>query len=230
MRYCIGDIHGCYKTFKELILQLFLESKHPDIYIVGDIIDRGPNSKAVIDLIFDLRQQGFTIECVCGNHEDMLKEAYQKNLKLNDTKWQLNGAKSTISSFNPQADLNLKVKELIPNHYYKYLSSLPYFIELDDYIIVHAGLNFKANNPFSDLESMLWTREENYDYNVSKGRKIIHGHTPVPFDQIRSNLTSNQVNVINIDSGCVYTQHPGLGSLTAINLDTNKLFNIPNID
>lgn len=230
MRFCIGDIHGCYETFKELIRQIFNESSNPKIYIVGDIIDRGPNPKAVIDLIFDLKQKGHSIECICGNHEDMLLQAYTTNLKISDTKWQLNGAKSTICSFNPKANLNLKVKELIPYKYYKYLSSLPYFIELEDYIIVHAGLNFKLNNPFSDFETMLWTRKEQYDVKASKGRKIIHGHTPIPFNQIKSNITSKRSNVINIDSGCVYTQHPNLGSLTAFNLDTTILFNIKNMD
>lgn len=230
MRYCIGDIHGCYRTFKELIRQIFSESKHPNIYIVGDVIDRGPNPKAVIDLIFDLKKQGFTIECICGNHEDMLIQAYTKNLKITDTRWHLNGAKTTIKSFNSQADLNLRIKELIPENYYDYLRSLPYYIELEDYIIVHAGLNFKANNPFTDIENMLWTREEQYSYEATKGRKIIHGHSPLPFGQIKSNIASKHSNVINIDSGCVYTQYPNLGSLTAINLDTNMVFNVVNID
>lgn len=229
MKYCIGDIHGCSETFRKIIQLIFKEDEHPEIYLVGDLIDRGPNSKAVIDYIIDLINKGTKIHAVRGNHEEMFLDAYKNNYKIADTNWSFNGAEATIKSFVPQPDLNLIVKELIPEQYFHVLESLPYFIELEDYIIVHAGLNLNIKNPFTDFETMLWKRyEENMDQTYQK-KKIIHGHTPIPFNQIKTNFLSVKSH-INIDSGCVYTHHTNLGSLTALNLETYNLINVTNID
>ena len=230
MRYCIGDIHGCIKTLKELIRQICLINKHSEFYFVGDLIDRGPDSKAVIDYILELKNNGLKINCVRGNHEDMLIHAYTYNQRITDSNWYYNGAENTIRSFNTTADLNKTVKHLIPEKYFRFLISLPYFIELSDYYIVHAGFNFNTKNPFTDFETMLWTREEQYNPEITKGKKIIHGHTPVPFGQIKSGIENKNTNVINIDSGCVYTNLEKLGTLTVLNMDNLELINVKNID
>jgi serine/threonine protein phosphatase 1 len=230
MRYCIGDIHGCIKTLKELINQICLVNKHPELYFVGDLIDRGPNSKAVIDYILDLKNNGLKINSVRGNHEQMLIHVYAHNLRITDSNWYFNGAENTIRSFNAIADLNKTVKDLIPEKYFHFLDSLPYFIELDDYLIVHAGFNFNSKNPFTDFETMLWTREEHNKFEFTKGKKIIHGHTPVPIELIKSRIENKNIDVINIDSGCVFTNLEKLGTLTALNMDKLELINIKNID
>lgn len=230
MRYCIGDIHGCYCTFNKLICQICKLNKNPELYFVGDLIDRGSNSKAVIDLIINLKNKGLNIRSVRGNHEEMLLYSYENNLKVTETNWNSNGALNTIRSFNSNVDLDLTTKELIPEKYFKFLYSLPYFIELDDYFIVHAGFNFNSKNPFSDIETMLWTRKEENNFEFMKGKIIIHGHTPIPFKQIESNINNKISDVINIDSGCVFTNRKDLGTLTAFNMDTRELINIKNID
>ena len=137
---------------------------------------------------------------------------------------------NTIRSFNALADLNKTVKNLIPKKYFQFLDSLPYFIELDDYIVVHAGFNFNIKNPFTDFENMLWTREEHNKFEFTKGKKIIHGHTPVPIEQINSRIKNKNTSVINIDSGCVFTNLEKLGTLTALNMDNLELLNVKNID
>ncbi|MCK5171237.1 MAG: metallophosphoesterase [Bacteroidales bacterium] len=230
MRYCIGDIHGCNKTLKELINQILLVDKQPELLFVGDLIDRGPNSKAVIDYILEFKDKGLKINCVRGNHEEMLIHAYKYNQKITDSNWNFNGAENTIRSFNALADLNKTVKDLMPEKYYRFLDSLPYFIELDDYLIVHAGFNFYAKNPFADFETMLWTREEYNKFEFTKGKIIIHGHTPVPIEQIKSRIKNKNTSVINIDSGCVFTNLEKLGTLTALNMDNLTLLNVKNRD
>jgi serine/threonine protein phosphatase 1 len=77
---------------------------------------------------------------------------------------------------------------------------------------------------------MLWIREEHNKFEFTKGKIIIHGHTPIPFKQIKLRIENKNTNVINIDSGCVFTQLPNLGGLTALNIDTKDLLNIKNID
>ncbi|NOQ27524.1 MAG: hypothetical protein GQ564_19350 [Bacteroidales bacterium] len=230
MRYCIGDIHGCYYTFNKLICQICVLDKNPELYFVGDLIDRGSNSKAVIDLIINLKNKGLKINSVRGNHEEMLLYSYENSFKVTDTNWNSNGAPNTIRSLNPIADLNLPTKELIPEKYYTFLHSLPYFIALNDYIIVHAGFNFNSKDPFSDTKTMLWTRKEENKFKFTKEKIIIHGHTPISFKQIKSNINNKITDIINIDSGCIFTNRKNLGTLTAFNLHTQELINIKNID
>ena len=97
-RIAISDIHGCYKTFQYLIqeiIQLKLEDK---LYLLGDFIDRGPGSKQVIDLVLEMQNTGFQVECTLGNHEVMMMDA-RTDLK-ESRRWMLNGGLQTMDSFN----------------------------------------------------------------------------------------------------------------------------------
>jgi len=57
MRYCIGDVHGCFKTLESLVQQILVKDKNPEFYFVGDLIDSGPDSKSVIDYLIELKQK-----------------------------------------------------------------------------------------------------------------------------------------------------------------------------
>lgn len=230
MRYCIGDIHGCSKTLQKITKQICKADKQAEFYFVGDLIDRGPNSKAVIDHIIELRDDGIHVNVVRGNHEEMMLFSYKNNLKIYDTIWASNGAEMTVKSFSAQANLDLTVKSLIPKKYYEFINSLPYYIETDDYFIVHAGFNFNSDNPFKDFESMVWTREEKNNIKFIKGKKIIHGHTPIPTEQIKSRIIDINTGIINIDSGCIFKNLPGLGFLTALNMNTIEAIFVKNVD
>jgi len=230
MQYCIGDVHGCAKTLEILILQIIRKDKNPEFYFVGDLIDRGPDSKSVIDLLIELNQKNYKVEVVRGNHEEMFLNAYTRRVPIIATNWYKNGAEQTISSFTAKYNLNKTVKDYIPEPYFNFIYELPYYIELEDYFIVHAGFNFKLLKPFEDFEYMLWTRTEQNKYEFTNGKKIIHGHTPISKEQIEHIASNNSSDVINIDSGCVYVNRNGLGYLTALNLDTMELKHVKNID
>ena len=229
MRYCIGDVHGCIKTLDKLIHEIYKLDQNPKFYFVGDLIDRGPNSKAVLDLIMNMYQNQKAIS-VLGNHEAMMLNAYNKKIKVSESIWQQNGAEKTTVSFDPDANLQLSVNHLIPKNYITFIEKLPYYIELDDYLIVHAGFNFKSKSPFTDYESMVWTREEQYNPDFTKGKKIIHGHTPLTLEQVLSRIKNKNSNNINIDSGCIYVQYKDLGNLTVFNMDNRELLSVKNID
>jgi len=230
MRYCIGDIHGCAKTLINLTEKIRKKDHAAEFYFVGDLIDRGPDSKSVIDYVMGLNKTHKNMNCVPGNHEIMMLEAYKNNLTLAQSNWQYNGGETTLRSLDPEANLNLKINELIPEKYYSYINSLPFYIELEDYFIVHAGFNFNAESPFKDYDSMIWTREELNNNEITKGKKIIHGHTPIPLKEVRSRLKKPAANNINIDTGCVYNNRKNLGILTALNLDNLELIGTENID
>lgn len=229
MRYCIGDVHGCIKTLDHLINTIYRQDTNPLFYFVGDLIDRGPNSKSVLDLVIELNTKNLAWS-VLGNHELMMLNTYSNNLALAQSMWQQNGALSTLSSFNSEADLQLPVNKLIPEKYYQFIHDLPYYIELNDYFIVHAGFDFNSKNPFTQYELMVWTRDEKNDSRYTRGKTILHGHTPVPIEQIEARVSYTSTDIINLDSGCVYIQHKGLGKLSAFNMDKKTLTTVKNID
>ena len=94
----IGDIHGCSKTLKYLLLKKLKITRSDKIYCIGDYIDRGPDSKGVIDLIIKLRKEGFQLHTIRGNHEEMMMQSIN-NQKFFD-KWMQNGGDATLKSFN----------------------------------------------------------------------------------------------------------------------------------
>jgi serine/threonine protein phosphatase 1 len=95
--FAIGDIHGCFDSFKELVENQIQLAKVDKLVLLGDYIDRGKNSKEVIDYIIDLDEKGYDIISLVGNHELLLLEAFadEKN-KLN---WIQNGGGDTLKSF-----------------------------------------------------------------------------------------------------------------------------------
>lgn len=229
-RIVIGDIHGCFQTLKTL-LELKIKITRDDyIYCVGDLIDRGPSSKRVIDYIIQLRQQDYNVNPLRGNHEDMfLRTIVDKSyMRI----WFANGAEDTLRSFNiPESVIgDFESLSLIPEIYINFIESLPFYYDLDDYLIVHAGFNFETGDIFKDVNAMIWSRYMEYNAEKAGNKTIIHGHTPVPFVGIKSNISKKANKILNIDTGCVYKDLPGYGILTGINLDTRELYYQNNLD
>jgi len=202
----------------------------PELYFVGDLIDRGPDSKSVIDYIIELNNAGVKSKSVRGNHEEMLVNAYLYKQRITDTDWYTNGAEKTMRSFNVNANISKPVNELIPEKYFDYCADLPYFMEFSEYVIVHAGLNFRISKPLTDFKAMIWSREEQYNKTLVNGKKIIHGHSPIALEMLKRKMESGITDIINIDTGCVYIHHKGLGYLTAINAETLELISVKNMD
>jgi serine/threonine protein phosphatase 1 len=114
----------------------------------------------------------------------------------------------------------------IPKAYIEYMARLPYYFELEGYLLVHAGLNFSAPDPLQDLDQMVWIRNwyEHIDRDWLGGRLIVHGHTPLQKPAILRCLdTLDEVPAINIDNGCVF-DFTDFGSLCALDLTNRRLF------
>ena len=106
-----------------------------------------------------------------------------------------------------------------------------YFIELEDYILVHAGMNFNIPDPFDDTMSMLWVRDFKVDKNKIGGKKIIHGHVPVEYGLIQLFLDSDSYDFIALDNGVYYRDSKiGFGNLMALELNSKELIAQPNVD
>lgn len=217
----ISDIHGCAITFRELVKNQIQLKPSDTLYLLGDYIDRGPNSKGVIDFIFELQAAGYTVRCLAGNHEDMMLAARSNAKRF--SYWYDAGGEQTAESFGVRVELNR-----IHEQYWNFLEKLEDYIETDEALLVHAGFNFKGGKPFADRTTMLWGRgwQRHLDRNLLGDKIIVHGHTPTPQLDIVKNLEYlNFSSILNIDSGCyVY------GHLCAFDLNSRKLFFQENLD
>ena len=218
-RFAIGDIHGCLKTFQTLLEQINY-STEDELILLGDYVDRGPDSKGVFDHIFHLREEGYKVMCLMGNHEQMLLD-FKKDDKGRKS-WLLHGGVQTLMSFDTETVRDIPVK------YIDFMTNLPSYYTTDDFIFVHGGLNFTKRNPFKDEYAMLWERawykQVNYKW---LGKKIIvHGHTPSTREEIEEMGKYIQLNqYINLDCGCyVSERRADMGFLTALNLDSHELY------
>lgn len=199
-KFAISDIHGCNDTFQRLLEKLQL-AQGDELYLLGDYIDRGPDSKGVMDTIFLLQQQGLPVHCLRGNHEQMMLDAMNGMEDEEMDNWLLNGGIATLESFSVNGNLQIEDK------YLQFMDALEIYCEVDEYILVHAGLNFNIPFPFSDEDEMLWIRNWYPDLNRNwlGERIIVHGHTPMPKEDIQLQFKNlDKLPILDIDGGCVH--------------------------
>jgi len=203
----IGDVHGCARTLKAPI-HLF----------VGDYIDRGPDSKEVVDFLLEVKNDRKTV-FLRGNHEVMLLEALELGTSRN---WMFNGGKTTLQSYGKDASV-----EDIPEGHLEFFKKTRLYYETDDYFFVHAGIpptmsieQSKADATVHDY--FFWGREHLNAFGPPWEKTVVFGHTPQPFP-------IQQRGMIGIDTGCVYSR-PGLGKLTAVLLPEEKFIQQTSLD
>ncbi|MCF8230962.1 MAG: metallophosphoesterase [Bacteroidales bacterium] len=227
------DIHGYRKTLESLFDQI-KPSKEEHLIFLGDYIDRGPDSKGTIDFIRNLQEEGYRITPLIGNHEQYFVEAYYEALNYKQgffsrkppkfKAWMEHGGKQALKSFG--------VKDLrkIPPEYISWIEDCEYYVELDDYVVVHAGLNFYKDNPFEDKHSMLWIKEYDIFPEMIGNRKIIHGHTPVNHEFIVEMVETDRYNFIDLDNGVYMLNRQGYGNLMAFEISSKQLVVQPNLE
>lgn len=219
-RFIIGDIHGCYKSLVALIEEQIKPTLDDEIYFLGDYTGKGPDSKNVVKYIIKMTKNGYNIRCLKGNHEAMLLNSLKSD-KLH-YKWLWSGGSETLRSFNTHRASELKKK------YLKFFKKLEHYIELEDFILVHGGLNFNIPNPLKDKKSMLWVRNKHIDKSKTNGKRLIVGHTPKKYKRIKRSLNED---IIFLDGGCVYSKVKNKhGNLVALELNEMKLYKQPDLD
>jgi serine/threonine protein phosphatase 1 len=198
----IGDIHGCAKTLDALLNRLVAEYGDDRTYIfLGDYVDRGPNSKEVIDLLITFSKSNHCI-FIRGNHDQMFLTYYQDNKYYEYLNF---GGAHTLESYYASCP-----DKKVPYSHLKFLASTILFYDTNYYVFVHGGLppNMSIKEALEDedvFSSFLWQRDHlQIDNNWEK--TVVFGHTPVRQPIVRNNM-------IGIDTGCVYEQ---FGKLTAV--------------
>ncbi len=226
-KWVIPDIHGCFLTLKALIENQIKPNKNDHLIFLGDYIDRGPDSKGVIDYIMELQKNNYNITALMGNHEDYCIRAYDEDVKNKgflgfrkktkiQREWEMYGGIQALDSFDVEWPKD------IPEKYIEWMRNLDYYTEVDNYIIVHAGLNFKEDDPFKDKRAMIWIRDFKVDMNKISNKKVIHGHVPVNLEFIELSLKTPDYKFIDLDNGVYFNDRAGYGNLVALELTEMK--------
>lgn len=212
--FVVSDIHGKNELFDKAMKEIGLK-RSDKLILLGDLIDRGDDSKGVLDSIIRLKDSGYDISGLMGNHEQMLLDSFLSKTHL--SLWLLNGGYKTLASFSADSI------EAIPQKYIELIKSFNYYIEHELYIFVHAALNMKINEPYSDKKTMLWDRNAMHliDRKWLGNRKLIHGHTPEKLEDIKAAIANNSP-VINLDNG-VYFNRKNYGALCIFELESAAL-------
>jgi len=188
--FVIGDIHGCLDKLRALLDKIPLDWDRALLIFLGDYVDRGPDSRGVIDLLLDLKKdhEGHVI-FLQGNHEWMFSN-YLKNRHY--ALFLMNGGQETLDSYRG-ADGKIE----IPKSHRDFLDHLDLFYETEDYIFVHAGLRPGVSISDQDPEDLIWIRSPFIGSSYDWGKRVIFGHTSFLLPLIEENK-------IGIDTGAVY--------------------------
>jgi serine/threonine protein phosphatase 1 len=196
-----GDIHGSIANLRRVLARV-KPTLSDTLLFLGDYIDRGENSRAVLDLLMDLDQH---FECVFlkGNHEDLFLRACD-GTDVDWGLWLTNGGLKTLKDFGSVAP---------SDRYVDWLSRLSLFHETDTHYFVHAGVQPGMPPSKSDDSDRLWIREPFLSSTYNWGKTIVFGHT-VQFDG-----PLVQHNKLGIDTGAFIQ---GFGKLTCLILPEER--------
>ncbi|EAY26746.1 metallophosphoesterase [Microscilla marina] len=228
-RFAIGDVHGCFKTLHYLVTEVIQLTQDDQLFLLGDYINRGPDSPGVLHFLIYLQQNGYQVFPLRGNHEQMLLDDWKDYQRLHSTQYQSHVKNWTLN--NAFIDKN---GQLMPE-LDKFLNNLPYYYELNDFYLVHAGFDFDLGVPHAleDFERMLWVRYFEPDYAIIQQKPILHGHTTRSIDEIQASV-KDRTGAIPLDNGCYKSlreiYNPYYGSLCGLNLDSFELVVVENMD
>lgn len=186
----IGDVHGCLDKLESLIEHVHSHYKEIDKYVfLGDYVDRGPDSKGVIDYIMHL-QSKVNVIALYGNHEQMLIDSLNSYFKedWNSSEYGM----TTLPSFRVSCVSQLPMK------YIKWIKSLPIIHKDEDRVYVHAGINRSVPLNEQSKNYNIWVRHEFLLDPREEGGYVVHGHTPdLSGPDIKHNRT-------NLDTGSCF--------------------------
>jgi serine/threonine protein phosphatase 1 len=216
--YAIGDIHGRFDLLTEICARIDADIRRNGgrrwlQVFLGDYVDRGPNSSAVITLLAE-RSRSAHVICLRGNHEAALLQFLDDPDTL--IQWRQFGGLQTLISYgltpsaNPSRDENAQLakelRQIIPSYHLDFLQSLRTSHSVDRYFFAHAGVRPGVPLDQQREEDLLWIRDDFLLSEDDFGKVIVHGHTPVQEPELLFNR-------INIDTGAYAT-----GRLTCVKL------------
>lgn len=222
--YAIGDIHGEAALLENLLDRLRRDAAGRDVrpiaVFLGDYVDRGPDSQAVVDILRAPPLPGFTVDCLMGNHERELLNFLTN--PLTGAGWLEFGGMATLNSYNVRIppgvvdaarlnDMHRQFTALFPATHRQLLETLPLQAVHGDYLFVHAGIRPGLPLAAQQESDLLWIREPFLSWPDRHEKVVVHGHTIRPTPQILPHR-------IGIDTGAYAS-----GVLTAVALEGQEV-------
>lgn len=219
--YAIGDIHGRADLLSEITARIDDDIRRRPIahaieVYLGDYIDRGPDSKTVVDLLA-VRLVTRHAVCLRGNHEAVMEGFLQDPAIL--PYWLDLGAMRTLESYGIELhdenataiNIHRRFIDAFPRAHELVMQCLRDQFVCGDFLFVHAGIRPDIPIERQDINDLIWIRDEFLDSTQKHERFVVHGHTPVPHPDIRHNR-------INIDT-CAWRT----GTLTCVALEGSSM-------
>lgn len=225
----IGDIHGSERLLDQKLKDVdayVSEQLHPDeavpiVVFVGDYIDRGEQSAAVLQWLFELEQDlPDNVVCLMGNHERMMLD-FLDDPAGRGVRWLRNGGLQTLSSYNiggvrerssaeELVDASEALEEALPEGLLEWLRRLPLIYRTGNVCVVHAAMDPHLGPDDQSSQALLWGHRDFLTTTRRDGLWVVHGHTIVPEPEIRKSR-------ISIDTGAYHS-----GRLTAAAIEPGK--------
>ena len=221
--YAVGDIHGYTSVLRELVgalkddLTRSAPSERPLLVFLGDYVDRGPDSRGVIDMILGLEAEGrFDVVCLQGNHEDALRR-FLREADFGPN-WIVNWGEATLRSYGVAVPAEGREAAEAPRVQAELAAALPaahrdflrrgvMSLTVGDYLFVHAGVRPGVALADQHDRDLMWIRYDFLESDEDFGKVVVHGHTPTDRPELKANR-------IGIDTGVYYS-----GVLTAVRLE-----------
>ena len=226
MDYAIGDIHGCLDKIQRLLDVLHYDPAADRLIFLGDYIDRGPDSKGVIDLMLRLQQENPKNIFLMGNHEDNFLTYAQACMAGEAGSYWLTqpflagGGVATLQSYWPDRRDAYDARRMatLPAEHLTFFMNLQLYWNNAEYIAVHAGVRPGIPLKQQYENDLLRIRGPFLHTPHGLGKCVVFGHTPFP-DVRRDD------DKIGIDTGACY-EGLGYGKLTALCLQTQQTFQV----
>lgn len=231
MIYAIGDVHGHLEGLQRahaLISADKAEHGGADAAVIhlGDLVDRGPDSRGVIDFLIKGRENREDWVVLRGNHDNLFlkflngEDGSDPHLRKGIT-WQSDvmGGAATLASYGVgkrilerQQNYEARGRNAVPEAHRAFLESLPFWFKADDILFVHAGIRPGFPIDAQDEDDLMWIRNDFFKHMGPHENLIVHGHTPV-------DEPTHYGNRINIDSGAGWGH-----TLVPVVLDNGQCF------
>ena len=228
--YAVGDIHGRYDLLRSLMHTIGEDSADRGsvqcrLVILGDFIDRGPDSRHVTEVLYRLRKSRNFI-CLKGNHENAMVESYRGNFVALRVWLEFGGRETLISWGLPPEIIQITnasavmdaMAEHIPADYIEWMENLPLTHRAGDFFFVHAGVDPTISLRRQTADDLLSIRSPFLEHEGWMGAVIVHGHS------ITDQAIALNGNRIGIDTGAYRT---GILSALAIEGDRQWILQTP---
>lgn len=212
----ISDIHGCLDELNLLLHKVSYDPQQDKLVLLGDYVDRGPNSRGVVEQVKAFKEKWGVIT-LRGNHDQMMYDAIVVDSEPLNARWIRNGARQTLESYcgadffgeGMGPERYAEAKSHVKNHYMhhlEFLGGLDFYHETDTHIFVHAGINPQYENwKDQPQDDFIWIREPFFQYPTGRAQKVVFGHTPVSYLHESDGIWfSPMEDKIGIDGGCAF--------------------------